>query len=220
MIGLGKRLAELNVDNFIDLQITVRERIITFPPLLENILHLRSIEFPVRLHETPLGKEVVGLANKRLGENAPLILNLREQMREQADVIVAYERQKIDLQTDYNRLNHELVRLNIEQERLNNQLNTALAANADQINNIKTEIEASFFMDGITLQILSGFATIIGTAAVALSLTVLILGSGGFIAPAVVMAVGVLLGTMGLYGLRKGAQIERDDYIERLLPNV
>ena len=87
-----------------------------------------------------------------------------------------------------------------------------LQDNIDDVRNgLQQQIENSPF-DGLTLQILGGFAAVLGIGAVALALTVLTMGVAALI-PVVVIGVGLGLAALGMFSFRQGVKMEAQQAI-------
>ena len=81
---------------------------------------------------------------------------------------------------------------------------------------ILTDLEVSSqhpVLNGLTMEILGGFAAVIGIAAVSVAMTALIIGSAGLVAPILLGIVGVALASSGLFAVRAGSNMERDESI-------
>lgn len=76
---------------------------------------------------------------------------------------------------------------------------------------IQQQIENSPF-DGLTLQVLGGFAAVLGIGAVALALTVLTMGVAALV-PVVVVGVGLGLAALGMFSFRQGVKMEAQQAI-------
>lgn len=191
----------------------LNKRTISFPGLYDNIIkdHADYTTILDGLKDTVLGKKLNEIRTVRLGENAPHIIEFKQTIAELQNTLRERTNRLQQLEDGQKQLIEEVAQLTAQlqqahdQIQLNNQASSEALTQAEQKKTV-TPTNTPPYLNGISFQILSGFAAVIGTAAVTLALIMLAVASAGLIIPATLAVSGLLLGSMGFYGFHQGAQ--------------